>query len=76
MRDYKAELPPKLANKLIAVWDRGTKLKRAGRASDDSTRILSENFQTSKLNQSTRVVKIDVYYTIRPFKRNPGTKVD
>jgi len=22
------------------------------------------------------VVKIDVYYTIRPFKRTPGTKVD
>ena len=27
-------------------------------------------------DQSTRVVKIDVYYTIRPFKRTPGTKVD
>ena len=27
--------------------------------------------QTSKLHQSTRVVKIDVYYTIRPFKRLP-----
>ena len=25
--------------------------------------------QTSKLNQSTRVVNIDVYYTIRPFKK-------
>ena len=23
-----------------------------------------------------RVVKIDVYYTIRPIKRTPGTKVD
>ena len=34
------------------------------------------SFQTSKLNQSTRVVNIDVYYTIRPFKRTPGTKVD
>ena len=29
-----------------------------------------------KLNQSTRIVKIDFYYTIRPFKRIPGTKVD
>ena len=35
-----------------------------------------ENFQTSKHNQSTRVVKIDIDYTIRPFKRSPGTKVD
>ena len=47
--------------------------------SDDSKRILSEklpNFQTSKLDQSTRVVKIDVYYTIRPFKRTPGIKLN
>ena len=30
----------------------------------------------ANLHHSTRVVKIDVYYTIRPFKRNPSTKVD
>ena len=29
-----------------------------------------------KLNRSTRAVKIDVCYTIRPFKRTPGTNVD
>jgi len=44
--------------------------------SDDDTFFFKKNFQSSKLNQSTRVVQIDVYYTIRPFKRTPGTKVD
>ena len=44
--------------------------------SDDLTFFCPKNFQTSKLNQSTRVVKIVVDYTIRPFKRTPGTKVD
>ena len=29
-----------------------------------------------KLNQSARAVKIDVYNTIRPFQKTPGTKVD
>jgi len=43
---------------------------------EDLTLFCPKNFQTSKLDQSTRVVKIDVYYTIRPFKRTPGTNVD
>ena len=42
--------------------------------SDDLILFYTNNFQTSKLHQSTRVVKIDVYYTIRPFKRTPGTE--
>ena len=33
-------------------------------------------FQTSKLDQSNRVAKIDVSYAIRPFERTPGTKID
>jgi len=28
------------------------------------------------LHQSTHVVKIDIYHTIHPFERIPGTKVD
>ena len=43
--------------------------------SDNLTLFCPKNFQTSKLNQSTRVVKFDVYYTIRPFTRTPGQKV-
>ena len=30
----------------------------------------------NKLDQSNRVVNIDVYYTIRPLKINAGTRVD
>ena len=30
----------------------------------------------SKLDQSTRVVEIDGYYTIRPFRRTPGQKAN
>ena len=37
--------------------------------------FLSENFQISKLNQLNRVVKMDVYYTIRPFERTPGKRL-
>ena len=43
--------------------------------SDDLT-LFVKKIQASKLDQSTRVVKIDVYYTILSFKRTPGTKVD
>ena len=32
--------------------------------------------ERGKTNQSTRVVKIDVNCTIRPFKRSPGAKVE
>jgi len=51
---------------------------RADRIRTDPLGIVlcPKNFQTSKLNQTTRVAKIDVYYTIRPFKITPGTKVD
>ena len=38
--------------------------------------VLPKNFRTSKLNCSARAVKIDVDYTIRPFKRTPSTKFD
>ena len=38
--------------------------------------VQAANPADPKLNQSTRVVKIDVYYTIRPFTITPGTKVD
>ena len=44
--------------------------------SDDLTLFYPKIIETSKLDQSTRVVKIDVYYTIRPFKITPGTKID
>ena len=55
------------------LWSLRTASPQSG--SPHSTFCL-KHFQTSKLNQSTRVVKIDVYYTIRPFKRTRGTKVD
>ena len=34
---------------------------------DELTRSLSESFQTFKLEQSTRVQRIDAYLTSRPF---------
>ena len=40
------------------------------------TRFLFEQNQTFNLHWSTRVVKTDVYYMIRPLKRTPGTEVD
>ena len=42
--------------------------------SDDWKLFCPKKIQTSKLSQSTRVVKIEVYYAIRPFKSSPGTK--
>ena len=42
--------------------------------SDDLILLNPKHIETAKLNQSTRVVKIDIYYTIRPFKRTSGTK--
>ena len=57
-------------------WRYGKQSMSLEPVSDDLTLFVRKNFHISKLNQSTRVVKIGVYYTIRPFKRTPGTKVD
>jgi len=46
------------------------------RGSDDLTLFCPKISQTSKLNQSIRVVKIDDCYTIRPLKTTPGITVD
>ena len=52
---------------------RGTSIEPV---SDELTPFSSEKIKTSKLDQSTRVVKMDVYCTMSPFKRTPGTKVE
>jgi hypothetical protein len=44
--------------------------------SDDLTPSYEKNFHASKLYQSTRVAKIDVFCMIRPFKRRLGVKND
>ena len=46
-----------------------------GRALVDYILVRDKN-SNSKLNQSTRVVKIDLYITIRAFERTHGPKVD
>ena len=39
--------------------------------------VLYSNLAARQVHsQSTRVAKTDIYYTIRPFKRTPGTKID
>ena len=42
----------------------------------DASVALQAKRTNALLNQSTRVVKIDVYYTIHPFKTANGTRVD
>ena len=41
-----------------------------------AARVLRRESSASKLHQSTHVVKIDVFYTIRPLKMFPCTEVD
>ena len=62
-------LPEETKRKIIELAQQVLHLTRAGLWWLDT-------FQTSKPNQSTRVVKTEIHYTIRPFERTPGPEVD
>ena len=72
--DYKVVVLECLTLGAAATFAGDAKDDRAGRRLlEDRLAALTLEVQ---LNQSTHVVKFDVYHTIRPFNRTHGTKVD